>query len=232
MIRMAIGLTAGISIASAQNTEVNSVASDPNHLPGVLPTFFARDSALGSPYLAKGWLRGTLELSNHRRLPAAGQTLFFNYDKMNEKLFVTDGLKKPWTIPRDSLQGFWLVDSAVEYDFEKVPLISRSHLLRVLVRSDGGYSLYKRLITKFVPADYKNFVYWTTGTRSDKFVDGGQYYLVYPGNKRFRKLNLNVREIKKALPSESSRLDKFFAQYTGKVDEQAFIILMNYLNEP
>lgn len=228
---MSIGLSAGISLVQAQNTEVTNAASDATRLPGVLPTFFAKDSAEGSPYLVKGWLRGTLELTSHRRLPDSGQSLFFNYDKMNEKLYVTDGLKKPWTISRDSINGFWLVDSDTEYNFERVPLISRSYLLRVLVRSKGGYSLYKRMISKLVPADYKDYVYWTTGKRSDQFVDRSEYFLVYPGDARFRKLNLNVREIKKALSSETASLEKFFGRDTGTVDEQAFVVLLKNLNE-
>lgn len=228
---MAGVLSLGVSLLRAQNAEVMNAASDPYHLPGVLPTYFAKDSTQGSPYLVPGWLRGTVELSSHRRLPAAGQSLFFNYDKMNERLFVTDGLQKPWSYPRDSLNGFWLTDSSGEYDFEKVPLITGSHLLRVLIKSDSGYSLYKRMITKLVSADYKNYVYWTTGKRYDFFVDRGEYYIVYPGDKRYRKVELKARDIKKALPTESARLEKFFAGDNGTVDEQAVVILLKYLNE-
>ena len=231
MVSMTAAGMIGAPLLRAQDAQVMNASSDPYHLPGVLPTFFAKDSTQGSPYLVPGWLRGIVELSSRRRLPETGKSLFFNYDKMNERLFVTDGLKKPWFYPRDSLNGFWLMDSAAEYDFERVPLISSSHLLRVLVKSDSGYSLYKRMITKLVSADFKNYVYWTDGRRADFFVDRGEYYLVYPGNKRYRKVELTVKDIKKALPNELARLGKFFGGDNGTVDEQTVVILVKYLNE-
>ena len=226
-----LAMLTNVCLLRAQTTELTNAASDPNHGTGILPTFFSKDSAKGSPYLVKGWLRGTLELNTHQRLPETGHPLFFNYDKMNERLFVTDGRNKPWTYSRDSIDGFELIDSDTNYEFEKVPLISRSHLLRVLVRSDSGYSLYKRIITKFITSDYKNEVYWTTGRNYDMYVDNAEYYVVYPGHKNFRKLNLNVREIKRSFPSETDRLDKFFAQDSGPVDEKVFVALLQNLNE-
>ena len=229
---MVIGFTAGISLGRAQTATavLSGPASDPNHTVGVLPVFSEKDSVKGSPYLVKGWLMGTLELSSHERLPESGHSLFFNYDKMNERLFATDGEKKPWFYSIDSIKAFTLIDTDAVYEFEKVPLISPSHLFRVLVKSDSGYSLYKRMTSKFVPSDYVDQVYWTTGKKFDMYIDRAEYYLVYPGHSRSRKLNLNVREIKKSLPSESGRLNKFFGQDSGPVDEQAFVVLLKNLN--
>lgn len=226
-----IGLLACFTVVHAQYTELDNIVFDPNHRAGILPTFFAKDSAMGSPYLALGWLRGMLELTNHKRLPEQGHGLFFNYDKMSEQLYATDGIKKTWTYPIDSISSFYLVDSNTIYSFEKVELISRAHFLQPLVKSEKGYSLYKRLITKIIVADFRNEGYPGTGNRFDRYTDSYEYYLIYPGNLSFRKLNLTVRTIKKSLPAESSRLDKFFSQKSGPVEEHTFVLLLQFLND-
>ena len=231
VILIATGLLAGAMVLRAQNTELATTASDPNHRVGVLPVFFEKDSAKGSPYLVRSWLRGKIELTNHDLLPEPGHDLFFNYDKMNERLFATDGISKVWTYPNDSVISFVLADSNDVYHFEKVPMISRSHFLEALVTSEKGYSLYRRVITKYLPADFKNEGYYTTGRRFDQYTDSYEYFIVYPGKLGFRKLNLNVRDVKKSMRSESGRVDKFFGRTEGAVDAQAVLVLIRYLNE-
>ncbi|GGA86598.1 hypothetical protein [Puia dinghuensis] len=231
IICIVIGLLACFTVLHAQYTELDNIGSNPNHHLGILPIFFAKDSAKGSPYLALGWLRGMLELTNHKRLPEQGHGLFFNYDKMNERLFATDGVSKTWFYPHDSISSFYLVDSNTIYCFERVPLISQAHFLLSLVKSEKGYSLYKRLITKFIVADYRDEGYLGTGRRFDRYTDSYEYYIIYPGDSTFKKLNLTVRAIKKALPSESSRLNKFFSQKSGRVDEHTFVLLLQNIND-
>src|SRR5579872_5911814 len=127
---MVMGLSVWFTVVRAQYTELSNAGSDPNHRAVSLPTFFAKDPAEGSPYLVRGWLRGIIDLTDHRRLPEPGRTLFFNYDKLHERLYVTDGINKVWAYPKDSISNFTLVtDSNTGYHFEKVALISRTHLL-------------------------------------------------------------------------------------------------------
>ena len=215
----------------AQTTQLENATYDLNHPAGVLPRFFAHDSAKGSPYLVKGWLSGVLELSDHKRLPERGQVLFFNYDKMSERLFASDGMGKQWNYPTDSVVSFTFADNNDIYNFEKVALIGGQHFLEVLVRSQRGYSLYRRVFTKVAAADYRNQDYLPTGRKFDVYVDSYQYYLLYPGGTRFRKLHLKVRDIKKALRSESARVDPFFGATGGNVDPRVLVLLVRYLNE-
>ncbi|HVS98387.1 MAG TPA: hypothetical protein VHE54_17965 [Puia sp.] len=224
-------MVTGVVALHAQTTILENSTYDPNHPSAVLPTFFAHDSAKGSPYLAKGWMRGVLELSDHRRVPHRDQAIFFNYDKMNERLFATDGIGKQWTYPMDSVCSFTLADTTAIYNFEKVPLISGHHFLEVLVRSPRGYGLFRRVITKIAAADYRDLGYLATGRRFDTYVDSYQYYLLYPGGSSFRKLNLKVRDVKKALRSESARVNPFFGPTGGDVDPKALVLLVRYLNE-
>jgi hypothetical protein len=228
---MVMGLSVWFTVLRAQNTELTNTSSDPNHRVATMPTFFSKDSAQGSPYLVRGWLRGTVDLSDQKRLPEPGHTLFFNYDKLNERLYATDGTSKVWAYPKDSVSNFTLIaDSNTDYQFEKVPLISRNHFLQRLVRSEDGYSIYRRVITKFIAANYRNEGYYTTGKSYDQYVDTFDYFLVYPGNRRYTQVNLNVRAIRKAFSADPAIVDKFFAENRGQVDEKTFVVFVNYVN--
>jgi hypothetical protein len=231
MICLIMGLTASPSFLCAQDPELMKVTSDPNHRTGALPIFFDKDSAKGSPYLVYGWLHGVVELNDHRRLPEKGRGLFFNFDKMYERLYVTDGIGKVWSYPNDSVSSFALGDGDIVYNFEKIPWVSQTHFFQPMVRSQTGYSLYKRLITRIVAADYKSEGYYTTGSRSDQYVDHYVYYVLYPGNRSFKTLLLNKREIKKTFGTESAALNKFFSQNGQEINESTVVDLVHFLNE-
>jgi hypothetical protein len=231
IICILMGLVLPVTVLRAQYSELNNVGSDPNHRAGSLPTFFAKDSVKGSPYLANSWLRGAVDLANHKRLPEPGHVLFFNYDKFNERLFATDGVNRTWIYPNDSISSFSLIDSNTLYLFEKITWISMSHFLQPMVKSESGYSLYKRLITKFISADFKNEGYYTTGNDFDRYTDFYEYYVVYSGNRSFKKLYLNERAIRKSLKSESFRLNLFFSKNSAPLDDHKFVELIQFLNE-
>jgi len=139
----------------------------------------------------KPWLQGNVELADHRRIPEPGQRLFFNFDKMTDRVYVTDGISKIWNYPGDSVNNFSLADSNAILSFEKIPLISRSRFLQVLVRSEK----------------------------------------VYPGNKKFKRLDLRLRAIRRAFRSESGRVNAFFSQKSGAVDINTMTLLTLFLNE-
>jgi hypothetical protein len=229
---MVLGLLGCFSILHAQESQLTNAGSDPNHGVINLPTFFGKDTAIGSPFLVRGWLRGKLDLVTNKRLPEAGQTLFFNYDKLHERLYVTDGIKKVWIWPSDSISRFFLVDRDSTYSFEKVPSIPGVRFLQPLVTSEKGYSVYRRVQAKFVAADYKNEGYYTTGRNYDEYVDIYTYYVVYPGGRHPTKLNLNMHSVRKTLRKEVPRLDKFFSQKSGAIDEHTLVLLVEFINQP
>lgn len=231
LICIILGLSACNSNLKAQYQELTNVSSDPNQKHGSLPIGFNKDSATGSPYFTAGWFRGIVELNNSKQFPEHGHNLFLNYDKLHGYLVATDGVGKIWTYGNDSIKKFIMTDGDSIFLFEKVPCISQSFFLQPLVQSEKGYSLYRRLMTRFIAADYRNEGYYTTGTNHDHYEDIYIYYIVYPGEKTFRKLYLNKKDVLKSLNSESSRLDSFFSQNNSTINEHTLVAMTNYLND-
>lgn len=181
--------------------------------------------------MANGWLRGNAELADGRHLPEPGKAFFFNFDKMTGRLYITDGISRIWHYSSDSVASFTLADSNSVLSFGKEPMISRTHFLQILVRSEKGYNVYREWITKLNRSEFQDAGYYTTGQRYDEYVDLFNYFIVYPGHRRFRRLGLTVHAIHKALPAESARLNAFFSQTSGSVDVNTFVYLMQFLNE-
>jgi hypothetical protein len=220
-----------VLFAAAQQQQLVGASSEETHRSATLPIFFQKEHAKGSPYIADGWLRGNAELIDGRRLPEPGKVCFFNFDKMNARLYITDGISRIWSYSCDSVTSFTLADSPSVLSFGKEPLISRLRFLQILVRSEKGYNVYREWITKLNRSNFQDAGYYTTGERYDEYIDLFNYYIVYPGRRRYRRLELNLHAIRKALPSESARLHAFFSQTRGSVDVNTFTLLMQFLNE-
>ncbi len=231
LVCLTIGLCIFLNQSRAQEQELSYIATDVNHRAGHLPTFFDRETPKGSPYFVQGWLRGVVQLANQHQIPEKDQSLFFNYDKLNNQLFVTDGVDKIWSYPGEFVSGFALVDSMNTYAFEKIPWISNEFFLQQLLKSPRGYSLYKRLITKLKPANYKSVGYYSTGNKYDEYTDFYEYYIIYPGEKIFKKFYLNEGAIRKALKGESVNLDNFFTGNSGPLNEEKLLAMMRFIND-
>lgn len=196
------------------------------------PEFFEKEYPHGSPYFSREWLPGVVELSSHRVIPQSHEVLVFNYDKMRFRVMTStlDGKVRSYSI--DSVSKFALVDSNSRiYQFEKVPAISSSYFLMPLVKSERGYSLYKRLITKMKEADYHNEGYNTsTGKRYDAFIDDYEYYLVAAGSKPV-KFYLSQKHLAKVFKAQPQKLNTIDQKYDHKVPEEGLVELVQQLNE-
>jgi len=119
----------------------------------------------------------------------------------------------------------------MDYSFEKIPWISNNFFLIPIIKSEKGYSLYKRLLTKLVRADYSNEGYFTTGKKFDEFIDDYEYYLVLPGNTDYRKMYLKESNIRRVLKYELALLNEFFSMHENDINEQSLIGIIQYINE-
>ncbi len=228
---IAICISSFFGIAVAQQTEMTQLPSDQNRSAVMIPVFTEREADVGSPFLSKKWIRGTVELENHNLIPATGQVLLFNYDKINNRVYVINDSRKEWFYPIDSVFRFDLVDNSTIYSFEKVHWISSKFFLVPVLKSGQGYSLYKRLITKHIRASYLNEGYFSTGKKYDEFLDDYEYYLVYPGNASFRKLYLREKVIRRMLRNEPGLLDEFFSLHDHEINEESLIGIIQYIND-
>lgn len=196
-----------------------------------LSAFFIRDQTVGSPYLSTTWVKGNVELSNHTQLPEPGQPLLFNFDKIHNIICAVSSDGKISYYPTDSILSFNLVDGNTIFSFEKIPWISGNFFLMPILKSEKGYSLYKRLFTKFLQADFSSEGYYTKGNRFDEYVDYYEYYITYPGNTLFRKLYLKEKDIRRALKDESKLLDDFFSLHDHEINEQGLIGIVQYIDD-
>jgi hypothetical protein len=215
----------------AQQLELAQLPADANKAVVMVPVFTERESDVGSAFFSDKWIRGSIELANHKRIPEGNQTLLFNYNKINQLVYVINQSKKEWSYPIDSVCGFELMMNSQIFSFEKVSWISDNFFLIPVYKSEKGYSLYKRLFTKWERSAYQNVVYYSTGKKYDEYIDYYEYYLTYPGNTRFRKLNLKERAVRKAFPDETPLLIKFFDLHDKEINEQNLIGLLQYIND-
>ena len=177
-------------------------------------------------------MRGVVEFADHRRrIPAPDQLFFFNFDKVNSIVYVLDRLNKISAYPIDSISSFEFVGADRDYSFEKIPWISNNFFLMPIIKSEKGYSLYKRLITNLIRADYSNEGYYIKGRKFDEFVDYYEYYLTYPGNTLFRKLFLKENIIRRVLRNESVLVNEFFSLHDNEINEQSLLGMIQYIND-
>jgi len=195
---------------------------------GTMPTFFEKDSAKGSQYLTLNWMRGVVELEDHRVMPKRNEYLFFNFDKINNKLYLINQAGTVWSYPIDSVRGFTLGDGDRIYSFEKIEVISDRFFLSPVIKSQKGYSLYKRLITKMVAANYRSEGYYTTGEKHDEFVDYYEYYLVFPDRSTYKKFYLKESAIRKIFKEVSVQPDDYVK---NPVTEESLVSMIESINE-
>jgi hypothetical protein len=216
--------------ATAQQNLAAQMPPDLHRGPAVTP-YFEKEETVGSPFLTKYWIHGSVELWNHKRLPGPDQSLLFNYDKLNNLIYMIDRVNKIYYYPADSISDFNLVDNNTVYSFEKITWISDNFFLMPIIKSEKGYSLYKRLFTKFLQADFSSEGYYTKGRKFDEYVDYYEYYITYPGNTLFRKLYLKEKDIRRALRDEIKLLDKFFSIHDNEINEESLIGIVQYIDD-
>jgi hypothetical protein len=201
------------------------------HRSTVMTSFFEREDVIGSPYLSKGWMQGVAEMSNHKIIPERDEPLLFNFDKINGSLFVVNRSDKIKFYPIDSVSSFELSENGTSYSFEKVLWIGMGFFLMPVIKSPKGYSLYKRLFTKLLRADYSSEGYYTKGKKSDEYIDYYEYYLAFPGNSSFKKLYLKENVIRRVLKDESVLLAEFFSMHDNEITEQSLLGIIQFIND-
>ena len=218
------------NIMNNKAQEVTNWGSQPKIIPGLLPSYFEKEKTNGSPYLSPNWMRGVVELSDHRKVPKMNEYMYFNYDKVNNRLILINKENKISWYPIDSILGFALSDSEKIYSFEKISIIGDKLFLEPLIKSENGYSLYKRLITKLVKARYENLGYTSEGVKYDEYVDDYEYYLIYPNKVTYKKFYLKEKPIKKVINDISSQNADYSNHNKKPIVEQDLVSLIVAIN--
>lgn len=220
-----------LDIVKAQNKSTDQAVLDAYQTSRTLSLIFTEEKIHGSPYLVRGWLNGVVELSDHQKISGKEQKLLFNYDKINDRIYVVNADQKIWYYPIDSVSSFDLQDSTTHYSFEKVHTISERFFLSPVILSDKGYSLYKRLITEYRPSDFVNGGYYNEGKKYNEYIDFYEYYVIFPGDKKVRKLYLTEKSVARALKNESALVNTYFQINSMEFNEQSLLGLFQYIND-
>jgi hypothetical protein len=216
-------------VSAQQN--INVQVPDDIHRGQDMTQFFSKDETVGSVYLTRNWVKGRVELLSHKLLPQPDAPLLYNIDKINNVVYTINRDSKIVFYPEDSVVRFNLIDDNTVFSFEKVSWISDNFFLMPMLKSDKGYSLYKRLFTRFLQADFSSEGYYTKGRKFDEYVDYYEYYITYPGNTLFRKLYLKEKDIRRALRDEIKLLDDFFTMHEHDITEQTLIGIVQYIDD-
>jgi hypothetical protein len=95
----------------------------------------------------------------------------------------------------------------------------------------SGYGLYKLTKTHFKKADYHTDGMIESGNNYDEYVDESEYYLVMPGGKDVKKVELKKKSIREALAEVRQKTDDFFGFHRGDdINENFLIGLVSSLN--
>ena len=142
-----------------------------------------------------------------------------------------DQFGKQSSYPVDSVLSFEIVGNRVIYSFEKVPWISNGYYLMPILKSEKGYSLYKRLFCKYLRSSYTNAGYYSEGNKYDEYADYYEFYLIYPGNTAYKKLTLKEKAIRRALKNDEALLDEYFKLNEPDINEQSVLGIVQYIDE-
>jgi hypothetical protein len=189
------------------------------------------DSVAGSPYLSRGWMTGQAQLTPNQTIPKPGETLYFNYDKTKNTLISTDPSGQLTYYTVNLVNSFILTDSTGKtYKFELFPAVSNSFFLVDVLKSDKGYSLYKRFITKVSISNNQGQGTFEVGQKHDVYSDVVMYYLIYPGNNEYKNFQLSEKAVKKAFKDEPFQIDPLLDKYKSKFNEASLIEIVDSVN--
>jgi hypothetical protein len=195
------------------------------------PSPFHTYPLVGSPLLFdNSWAHARVELPDNRVIQ--NDSLFFNFNKMTQSLFITRDFKKMIEVDKrefKSVTFFWR-DSV--YILEHVNLINKSDFFIELVRDDTKYSLYKFIVTVFKDVSYHSSGLVTEGHDYGELTDHPVYYVVFP-NKEYRTLKeideKSVRRIFKLNP-DSKKVEDWLSSRHKMSGENDVWDLITYLN--
>ena len=183
----------------------------------------------GSRFLFKHWVHGFV-LSPQDSIKQNDNYLF-NYDKIDGNfIFATGGTAMHLGVKSDVKQFILFDNNGDRYVFENLPAIDGKHYLQVLA-SGKKYKIYKNFNTKFLKSDYTTNGITSHGNNYDSFVDEATYYLVKLPAGVPQELSLRKKAIKNAFAADADKVNKFFADNDGDIDDAYLAKLGEYMNQ-
>jgi len=200
------------------------------HLNGVGSMVFTDvKETVGSRFLFNQWVHGYV-MKNDGSLVQMKEVTF-NYDKMAGDLYLSVTNASVMLADKDVIKSFTLFSPKGQMmTFEQVKEISKDLYLQV-ISSGSKYKIYKAIITKFTPSNYKTDGIVSSGNTYDEFIDEYAYFVLNLSANSLRALKIRKKDIKEVFAAEGNKLTDYMTAHNGKIDESYIKDLGDAMNQ-
>lgn len=218
----AMQVFAQVSASSLENSFIDYLrsASGSVNTGSLLPNFISKENTRGNRYLFGNWTKGSVTGTDGVVYNPANAK--FNYDKIDEKLFMFVDNKTVMELSSGIIAGFTIANGDSAFRFERLKNSTDLHFYQPVYKAEKGYSLYKRLETKFKKADYQSNGIIESGNKYDEYVDGEMYFILSPKGE-MTKIEFKKKSIERALVNEASKVDSFFSEHKKETVNETFV---------
>jgi hypothetical protein len=178
----------------------------------------------------KGWAHAKVELPDNKILN--NDTLFFNYNKMDQTLLVTRDFRTMMTVEKDKFKSvtFYYKDSV--FILKHVNDINPRDLFFELLKDDNKYSLYLNILTEFKDVNFRTNGLVSEGNSYSDLINHPIYFILFP-NKQHKKLNaIDKKSILKAFSSDANKdkVEQWLSDKNPAGGEAMLMSLIVFLN--
>jgi hypothetical protein len=217
-----------IRIDQAIQDLTNNIAGNANGQSRAVGSFVnfhaGKEDTKGSRYLFPDWVGGVVTTKNG--VVIAKDSLLYNYDKISHDLYLTDQ-RTVVQVDGENIKAFTLTSLGRPMTFVRLDVVQPNVFFQQLVdpgTSHSGYGLYKLVKTTFRKADFHTDGMVETGNNFDEYADASEYYIVTPGGKEAKKVELKKKLIREALADAKQKTDDYFAAHRNDDINENFLI--------
>jgi hypothetical protein len=186
-----------------------------------LMSFASKEETVGSRFFFGKWVGGSVTNMKDSLFEKPGY--LFNYDKISGSLLLTEDKKTILELDKDQIKSFTLKDAGKNYFFERCEINNNQEFFEPIVKNASRYSLYNSLKTKFVKSNYYTDGIAEGGNKYDEYVDEWTYYVILPGQKDLRKIDLKKKTIRQALIADQVKVDAYFSTHKVQTMNEEFL---------
>lgn len=197
----------------------------------VINAFNNEENTIGKRFLFDEWVEGD-SVIDKKGNPVNTTAFIFNFDKLTGNLLATQDKINNMLVASTGIQSFILKSRGKKYFFTQVNAISPDLFFLELMKSDAHYSLYKRFVTKYIAANYRNDGITETGNNYNEYKDDNEYYIIDAATKAVQTVSLKSKAIKSLFTVQKEKVDSYFKQHSAEeIDEKFLTGLVTYLNQ-
>jgi hypothetical protein len=217
------------NLSTSESLTRNEMAVVSTSAGGYLSPAHEKGDTRGYQYLFKTFEHGYMINSEGNLVQNPDYLL--DYDKLNGTLLLTKDNKHMNEVDWLQTQAFVIFsDAGVRFEFEKAPLVDKTHYLQVL-SSGKKYKIYKFIKTKFVKSDFVNNGVTQHGHDYDEYVDDADYFVLDVQSNQVQPLTLKKKSIKADFAKDADKVSKFFSDNSGDIDDAYLSKLGAYMNQ-